>query len=206
MMHTFSKLKTLIGGIDITEISENRKQTLQPLIDFIQQKVDAKLPVRINFICTHNSRRSHLAQIWSQTMAYHFGISNVFCYSGGTEVTAVFPMVIKTLENTGFQVEKLTDGNNPVYSIKYAENEPSVIGFSKKMTAGFNPQTAFAAVMTCSHADKGCPVITGAEKRIPVTYDDPKAFDNTPQQMQKYQERSEQIAREMYYVFSKITS
>ncbi len=206
MIHTFSKLKTLIGGIDITEISENRKQTLQPLIDFIQQKVDAKLPVRINFICTHNSRRSHLAQIWSQTMAYHFGISNVFCYSGGTEVTAVFPVVIKTLENTGFQVEKLTDGNNPVYSIKYAENEPPVIGFSKKMTAGFNPQTAFSAVMTCSHADKGCPVIVGAEKRIPVTYDDPKAFDNTPQQMQKYQERSEQIAREMYYVFSKITS
>jgi arsenate reductase len=46
--------------------------------------------------------------------------------------------------------------------------------------------------------------IAGAEKRIPITYEDP--FDNTPQQAEKYQERSLQIATEMLYVFSQIKS
>lgn len=58
--------------------------------------------------------------------------------------------------------------------------------------------------MTCSQADGGCPFISGAEKRIAITYDDPKAFDNTDQQTEKYNERSLQIATEMFYVFSQI--
>ena len=58
--------------------------------------------------------------------------------------------------------------------------------------------------MTCSSVDKGCPFISGAEKRIPVTFEDPKAFDNTPQQAEKYKERSIQIATELKYVFSKL--
>ena len=34
-------------------------------------------------------------------------------------------------------------------------------------------------------------------------YDDPKAFDDTPAEAEKYDERSQQIAREMLYIFSK---
>ena len=58
--------------------------------------------------------------------------------------------------------------------------------------------------MTCSHADENCPFIAGAEKRIPITYEDPKKFDNTPEQLAKYNERSLQIATELFYVFSKV--
>ncbi|MNG27197.1 hypothetical protein D3C84_1122880 [compost metagenome] len=58
--------------------------------------------------------------------------------------------------------------------------------------------------MTCSQADGGCPFIAGAEKRIPITFEDPKTFDNSPQQTEIYQERSLQIATEMFYVFSEI--
>lgn len=60
--------------------------------------------------------------------------------------------------------------------------------------------------MTCSEADGGCPFIAGAERRIALTYEDPKAFDNTPQQAEKYWERSVQIATELYYVFAQIKS
>ena len=103
-------------------------------------------------------------------------------------------------------IEKLSEGNNPVYSIKYAENQHPVIGFSKKMDDHFNPKSGFAAVMTCSQADEACPIVPGAEKRIPITFEDPKAFDHTPLQAEKYAERSMQIATEMFYVFSKIQS
>lgn len=200
----FSEIENVIKNLNIESITAERKEILQSLIDFIQIKVANQQEIRLNMICTHNSRRSHLAQIWSQTASAYFNIKNVFCYSGGTEATAMFPMVAKTLEKQGFKIKAVSDGNNPVYSVKYAQNEHPIICFSKTYDNEFNPESEFAAILTCSSADKGCPFIAGAEKRIPITFDDPKAFDNTPQQAEKYEERSLQIATEMVYVFSQI--
>ena len=200
----FDQIEQVISKLSTDKISEERKEILQPLAEFIQSKTDTQEPIRINFICTHNSRRSLLSQVWAQTMAFYFNMQNVQCYSGGTESTALFPMVAQTLKITGFQIETISEGKNPIYSIKYAENEPPVIGFSKKLDDDFNPKSEFAAVMTCSQADGGCPFIAGAEKRIPITFEDPKAFDNTPQQAEKYQERSLQIATELLYIFAQI--
>lgn len=202
----FDQIEQAISKLNPDKISEERKEILKPLADFIQSKTDTLEPIRINFICTHNSRRSHLSQVWAQTLAFYFNVKNVQCYSGGTESTALFPMVAQTLKNTGFQIETISEGKNPIYSIKYADNEPAVIGFSKKLDDDFNPKSEFAAVMTCSQADGGCPFIAGAEKRIPITFEDPKAFDNTSQQAEKYQERSLQIATELMYVFAQIKS
>ena len=203
-MSHYVVLNDFISNLDTQSITEDRKQILSPLVEYIQEKMDNKESIRLNLICTHNSRRSHLSQIWAQTMAHHFGVANVSCYSGGTEATALFPMVASTLANTGFEVRMLSEGKNPVYGIKFSENEHPVICFSKRMDDDFNPKTDFAAIMTCSQADEGCPFVPGAEKRIPITYEDPKAFDDTPQQAEKYSERSKQIATEMLYVFSQI--
>lgn len=200
----FFEIERTIQGLQIDMITDERKIVLQPLVDFIQGKVSVQKEVRLNLICTHNSRRSHLAQVWAQTAAAYYKVQQVVCYSGGTEATALFPMVVETLIHQGFQVTRLSETANPVYAIKYAENEPPIIGFSKKYDDAFNPKSQFAAIMTCSQADGGCPFILGAEKRIAITFDDPKAFDNTPQQAAKYEERSLQIAAELFYVFSQI--
>lgn len=200
----FSEIEEVIRAFDYENISSERKIILQPLLDFIQNKVSKEQEIRLNFICTHNSRRSHLSQIWAQTAAGYFNIKNVFCYSGGTESTALFPMVATTLKQSGFQINTISEGNNPIYTIKHGKNEPPIIGFSKTYDDDFNPKSEFAALLTCSQADGGCPFIAGAEERIPITFEDPKVFDNTPQQQQKYKERSLQIATEMCYVFSQI--
>lgn len=205
-MALLNQLGLLVSKIEVPAIPPERKEILQPLIDYIQIKHSEGDAIRINFICTHNSRRSHLSQVWAQSMAYQFGIRNVTCYSGGTESTALFPAAAEALRKAGFEVSTIADGPNPIYTIKYAENEHPVVGFSKKYDDQFNPSSEFAAVMTCSQADGACPFIAGAEKRIPITYSDPKAFDNTPQQSEKYNERSFQIATEMWYIFSKIKS
>ena len=205
-MSLFNKIENIIATLDVDSISNERKETLKPLIGFIQKRNQTDQEIRINFICTHNSRRSHLSQVWAQTMAYYFKIKNVFCYSGGTEATALFPMVAETLKNSGFKIKTISKGENPVYFIKYAENQHPIIGYSKKFDDDFNPKSEFAAIMTCSQADESCPFITGAEKRIPITFEDPKVFDNTPQQAKKYQERSLQIATELLYVFSQINT
>ena len=202
----FPEIEKVIGTLYFETITAERKIILQPLINFIQDKATNKQEIRLNLICTHNSRRSHLSQVWAQTAAAHFNIKNVFCYSGGTEATALFPVVAKTLEQSGFKIKTIAAGSNPIYAIKYGENEHPIIGFSKTYDDDFNPQSEFAAILTCSQADGGCPFIAGAEKRIPMTFEDPKAFDNTPQQAEKYKERSLQIATEMFYVFSQIKS
>ncbi|QSB25497.1 low molecular weight phosphatase family protein [Flavobacterium sp. CLA17] len=202
----YTEIENTISAFDFEQISGERKIVLQPLIDFMQHKVNSRLDIRLNLICTHNSRRSHLSQIWAQTAAAHYNIKNVFCYSGGTEATALFPMIAETLTLSGFKVKTLSEGKNPVYAIKFASNALPVMGFSKTYDDDFNPESEFAAIMTCSQADGGCPFIAGAEKRIPITFEDPKVSDGTPQQKQIYQERSLQIGTEMFYVFSQIKS
>ena len=198
------KIVESIKETSIDTIPEERKAVLQPLINYIQSKVEKNQSIRLNFICTHNSRRSHLSQVWAQTMAYHFGIKNLYCYSGGTEATAMFSKVVETLNNHGFQIQKLSETENPVYAVKYAQNESAIICFSKEYNNEFNPKNEFAAIMTCSNADEGCPLVFGAEARFPIKYEDPKVSDNTAEQTQVYKNRSLQIAAEMFYVFSLI--
>lgn len=201
----YSTLNTFIAGLKVADIPPDRMAVLQPLVTYIQHKVSDNEPINLNFICTHNSRRSHLSQLWAQVMAAYFNIPRVFCYSGGTEASAMFPMVGNTLETQGLRVIPLSEGSNRVYALKYSEQTLPVIAFSKVYDHAFNPQQDFAAILTCSQADVGCPFIPGAEVRIPITYEDPKVFDGTPQQADAYAERSVQIATELYYVFSQIT-
>jgi arsenate reductase len=193
-----------IQHFSAANIPVERRQLLQILVDYLQLKTNNAETIRLNFICTHNSRRSHLSQIWAQTMAFHFGVKQVFCYSGGTEATAMFPKVVETLTQQGFQIQKLSELQNPVYAVKFAENEAPVVCFSKAYHHEFNPKSGFGAIMTCSSADEGCPVVFGAEARFPIKFDDPKAFDNTTLQTEKYTERSLEIAQEMWWVFKSI--
>jgi len=197
----FNTIKETINSLNTDNISDNRKAVLNPLVSYIKEKIAAKKPIALNFICTHNSRRSHLSQVWAQTLAYYVGIENISCYSGGTEATALFPVAAETLKNSGFQISKLSENSNPVYSIKYASNAHPIIGFSKTFDDDFNPKANFGAIMTCSSADEGCPIVGGSDGRFPITFEDPKAFDNTPLQKEKYYERSIQIATELYWVF-----
>lgn len=199
-----SKILEIISNFQNSEISKERKEVLQPLIDYIQSKRNTSEKIRLNFICTHNSRRSHLSQIWAQTLANYFKIENVSCFSGGTEATAMFPKVAETLENQGFEIVKLSQNQNPIYAIKFDENESPIIGFSKRYDDKFNPESHFCAIMTCSSAEQGCPFIAGADKRIAIRYEDPKKFDGTAEMNEKYLQKSLEIGREMFYVFSNI--
>ena len=200
----YHKIDTIIQSFSYEHIPAERKEILNQLITYIRLKKSNNGPIRLNFICTHNSRRSHLSQIWAQTMAYHYSIDNVYCYSGGTEATAMFPKVAETLTNQGFVILNLSDFPNPVYGVKYDQNEHPIICFSKEYNHAFNPQAGYAAIVTCNSADEACPVVLGADARFPIKYDDPKAFDGTDLMDAMYAERSLQIGAEMAYVFGNV--
>lgn len=183
-------------------ISPERKKLLKKISDYIRQKKSEDAPINLVYICTHNSRRSHFGQVWAHVAAEFFGVQDVHTFSGGTEATAFNVNAINALKRIGFDVQQITEGSNPTYHVAHdAHSEPSFC-FSKVYDHPANPQVAFAAIMTCSDAEENCPFIPGVELRIGTTYDDPKAFDNTPQQDEKYDERCRQIARETFYVFS----
>lgn len=200
-MSTFQKLDEVVHSLSISEVSEDRKLVLQPLIDYLREKRKEGEPIALNFICTHNSRRSHLCQIWAQTMAFYHRWFEVTTYSAGTSATAVFPSVLEALQDDGFEMQTLCESENPLYAVRYGNQTPPIVAFSKGLDHAFNPSAQFCAVMTCAEADGACPFVPGAEKRIPITYIDPKMADGTEQQKAVYHERSRQIATEMAYVF-----
>lgn len=192
----------LTGKFD--EIPGERKQLLEKISEYIIAKRIDKKPVRLVYICTHNSRRSHFAQVWAKVAATFYNIQDVHTYSGGTEATAFNINAINALKRTGFEILPDSKENNPVYSVSVSEKEKPLECFSKKYDDKGNPKFGFAAIMTCSEAEENCPFIPGAELRISTAYEDPKAFDNTPLQEEKYSERCRQIALETFYVFSKV--
>lgn len=206
---SYTMNENLIGYIekaiaDTASIPEERKQELQNIASYVRSKLDSGTNAELVFICTHNSRRSHMSQIWAQAAAVYFNLQGVKAYSGGTEATAFNPRAVKALVNAGFIIKKEDENNNPVYKVQTKDYMVIAKAFSKKFSDKTNPQKDFAAIMTCSQADESCPIVPGADARISIPYEDPKKFDDTDQETKMYDERCRQIATEMLYAFSKV--
>jgi len=182
-------------------IADERKDLLGKITDYIiYMRVDDS-PIQLMYVCTQNSRRSHFGQIWAAVAADFYGIDHVKTFSGGTEATEFHGNAIYSLLEVGFDLIPNNESNNPKYKMLFGKNK-STLCFSKVYNDGVNPIENFAAIMTCSDAEKNCPFIPGAGLRIATPYEDPKHFDGTDQQSEKYTERCAQIARECLYVFS----
>jgi protein-tyrosine phosphatase/arsenate reductase len=188
--------------LDFESIPAERRELLYDLASYVRGQLDARTPARLTFICTHNSRRSHISQIWAQTAAAYYGIEGVETFSGGTEATSFNTRAVAALRRAGFEIHAKSRGDNPVYEVRHRDGGPSMEVFSKVYSDRPNPSRDFCAVMTCSQADAACPHVRGASHRIAIPYDDPKAFDGSEQEEAMYDESCRQIGREMFLVFS----
>ncbi|MCB0586757.1 MAG: protein-tyrosine-phosphatase [Phaeodactylibacter sp.] len=187
-------LSTLPAGF--SHIPEPRKAILRSLADYIRkQKGGAQIVV----ICTHNSRRSHMGQLWAAAAATWYGVEGLKAFSGGTEATAFHPNAVAALKRAGFQITRKTPGKNPVYEARYGEDEPAIEVFSKRFDDDANPGRGYAAIMVCSEADEACPFVPGAALRLSLPFEDPKRADGTPEEEQAYDEACRLIAREFCF-------
>ena len=196
-------IQQIINDITVQSISQNRVNELELLIDYIKQKKDKGEAINLNFICTHNSRRSQFSQLWAKVAATYYNIE-INSFSGGVEVTAFNERAIASIKQFGFKVTNNEDNDNPIYSIKWDDTTTPLLMFSKLYNDESNATENFATIMTCAHADENCPLIQGAEARIPIRYNDPKKYDNTTLEAEMYATRSLENATEMFYVFSNI--
>lgn len=184
---------------NVSGLSQARKSRLQKVSNYLREKHKNNEAAKLTFICTHNSRRSLMCQIWATAIADYYGIEQVHTFSGGTEVTAFNPRAAAAFERAGFKV-KAPKGKNPLYSVFYDSEAQPVEAFSKTFDDPRNPHNNFAAIMTCDEADRNCPFIPGASLRISLPYKDPKEADDTPDETQIYDDRCRQIATEMCYL------
>jgi len=187
-------------------IPESRKKDLDKVAEFISDHLSRNGTASLTFICTHNSRRSHMGQIWAQAAASFFGVEGIQTFSGGTEATAFNPNAVKAMKEAGFDIISAGNPQNPIYRVSYAFDQAPMRVFSKKYDDASNPQKDICAIMTCSDADENCPFIPGAALRISITYEDPKAYDATPHEAKAYADRSFQIGTEMFYLFDKVST
>lgn len=183
-------------------IQDDRLPVLNQLIDYCKEQLNKSQEIKLNFICTHNSRRSQFSQIWAQVAAAYYNVP-AKSFSGGVEVTAFNERAVASIQRSGFKVS-FNGTENPRYKISFNDVSSPVTAFSKLYDDQINPFAKFAAIMTCSDADENCPYIPGTDARIPLRYEDPKAFDDTDQEEVKYDERSLQIASELLFVFKSL--
>jgi arsenate reductase (thioredoxin) len=184
-------------------IPADRKTDLARLADYIRECLSKLEPAKLIFICTHNSRRSHLSQVWAQVAAEYYGLDGVQTFSGGTEATAFNPRAVAAMQRCGLRiVADNSAATNPRYSVATSNSSTPQICFSKVYSDPPNPGKGYCAVMTCSQADDACPLVMGCDLRMPIRYDDPKIADDTAFETQRYDERSAQICTEMLYVMS----
>lgn len=185
-------------------ISEERLKLLKEIAHTISTELKDRSSLNLNFICTHNSRRSQIAQVWSFYAAEYFNLNNIYTYSGGTEVTAFHRNTVKTLQRTGFEFNVIDFSHqNPKYLISFKDTKKSILGFSKKFDNETNSYP-YIAITTCGHADENCPFIPDAIARFHLPFVDPKVGDNTPLQNEKYLETNQQIAGEIFMLFEAI--
>lgn len=196
----YPEIKTALAEISRITIDDSRKEKLKVLEDYLLMTLRTRKKSTLNFICTHNSRRSQFAQAWSMLMAEHFSL-NIASYSGGVEETDFYPSVGDALVRDGF---KVTPHSESGVSIQYREDVEPVHFYSKLYDQGDIAEPPFAATMTCAEADENCPFIPGAEIRIPLNYEDPKVSDGTDREAEAYFERSRQIASELFYTFYRV--
>ncbi len=186
-----------------TSLPQDRRAKLIELSQYLQEQLTLGQAPQLIFICTHNSRRSHMGQVWAQVFAWMHKL-NITTYSGGTEATAFNPNAIQALKEAGMQIDSQEHSDNPHYSIQAGQDLYMEHIFSKKFGDSPNPTSDFVAIMTCTDADEACPFVPGASARFSLPYEDPKKFDGTPQEAEKYVERSRQIASEMKFVMDQV--
>lgn len=191
----FQTIKKFEKGIK--NISSERKEKLDALSKLMESHD------KVQFICTHNSRRSIFAQVWSWVASLHYQVP-VASFSGGTETTSVYKTVIKTLKNDGLVITDDDESKNPQFSVFFSDEFAPINIYSKVFDSEENPTQDFLAVMTCSQADENCPFIPGAKARFSLTYEDPKFSDQTKEEQTIYAQKSIEIGTEMFYIFSQL--
>jgi arsenate reductase (thioredoxin) len=106
-------------------------------------------PMRVLFLCTHNSSRSQMAEGLLRAWAGE----RYEAFSAGTEATEVRPLAIRAMEELGIDIA----------------------GQSSKAVQTFDGQGFDYAVTVCDDSKEACPYFPNAERQLHWSFEDPSA-------------------------------
>ena len=143
-------------------------------------------------LCTHNSRRSQYCEIWSKYFSSTYK-NKINFFSAGLVKTTVHKQIYRSLERVGIEVDKNSSVN--IENITIAPFSKTLSDINKKQ---------FISIMTCSDSEKSCPVDPRSLINLQLFYDDPKRYDNTPEEAEEYDKTSFMIACEINFILKNI--
>ena len=124
---------------------------------------------KVLFLCAGNSARSQMAEAFLRKYAGdHYD-----AFSAGLEPKGIHPYTVQVMREIGIDLR----------------------GHTSKHLSQFLGKTSFAYVITvCDQAEKNCPYFPGAGVRLHWSFEDPAAFNGTPEAMlAKFREVRDQI-------------
>ena len=110
-------------------------------------------PIRVLFVCTHNSARSQIAE----ALLEHYGGADFEVESAGTEATRVNPFAVEVLKDLG---------------IDWAAAE-------SKTVERFLGERFDYVITVCDRARETCPVFPGSTNTLHWGLDDPSEVEGT---------------------------
>lgn len=110
-------------------------------------------PIRVLFVCTHNSARSQIAE----ALLKRYGGDDFEVHSAGTEVTRVNPFALRVIEDAGIDWSG---------------------GRSKAITEFLDQQFDYV-ITVCDRARATCPVFPGSSNSLHWGLDDPSEVEGT---------------------------
>lgn len=113
------------------------------------ETMGAAPPVRVLFLCTHNSARSQMAE----ALLRHHGKDRFEVFSAGTEQTRVHPLAIAAMADIGIDI-----------SSQRSKHLEEYLG-----------QDFEYVITVCDSANESCPVFPGDPQRIHWSFSDPSA-------------------------------
>jgi len=113
-------------------------------------------PIRVLFLCTHNSARSQIAE----ALLRHLGGSGFAAYSAGTEVTRAHPLALTVL----------------------AERGVATSGLASEDLRDFIGQRFDAVITVCDRARDACPIFPGETERLHWSFPDPSTAEGTDEE------------------------
>lgn len=182
--------------VGLENISVERKKTLLKVSNYILTNYQKNKKSNLMFVCTHNSRRSQLAQVWAYVGYKYYKVKNINVYSGGTKITVFNLCAINALKRSGLKVKKVKDD----FLIRTSEKDSGLKCYSKKYNSKRNIKKNFIAIMTCSYVNETCPIVEGSNCKVFLPYIDPKTSDGTEDESRIYDRTCLNIAQEMFFI------
>ena len=121
-----------------------------------RRKTTMTEPIRVLFVCTHNSARSQIAE----ALLGQYGGSDFEVHSAGTVATKVNPLAIRALADVGIDWS----------------------GAESKTIDRFLEQRFDYVITVCDRAKATCPVFPGSENTLHWGLDDPSEMDGTEEE------------------------